>query len=392
MSAQKDQNPHGGVYFMVALPIEGNKDTTWNRLREVAEPHAASVSKFDIPTNDLRVGTLDTLVALSDQLTKDDYYAEQLTKRLSSQLENLLENSKDKLLECLQANDSTLQRYLERFRWDTAKFNVALQADSLRQDINRKLTEIDTDMKAKFQSYRKVQNHLAQLEKKQSGSLLVRDVSSVVRPEQFVRDSEYLVTLLVVVPLRKKDEWLATYETLNDYVVPRSSERIDVEDKEFALFTVTVFRRVVDDFKEACRVYRFVVKDFEFNQEALAEEKQLLMELRGDIRKKFNMLVKWCSTMFSEAFVAWTHLKALRIFVESVLRYGLPVRFVAAIVEPKAKNGVKMRKALNAAYKHLDGTTDDADEGNTPIVSGIGLREYFPYVNFNLDIAQFIHS
>ena len=32
------------------------------------------------------------------------------------------------------------------------------------------------------------------------GSLLARDVSSVVKPEMFVLDSEYLVTLLVVVP------------------------------------------------------------------------------------------------------------------------------------------------------------------------------------------------
>jgi V-type H+-transporting ATPase subunit C len=32
------------------------------------------------------------------------------------------------------------------------------------------------------------------------------------------------------------------------------------------------------------------------------------------------MLVKWCSTMFSEAFIAWIHMKALRVFVESVLR------------------------------------------------------------------------
>ena len=29
----------------------------------------------------------------------------------------------------------------------------------------------------------------------------------------------------------------------------------------------------------------------------------------------------------SESFMAWIHVKALRVFVESVLRYGLPVNF-----------------------------------------------------------------
>ena len=32
--------------------------------------------------------------------------------------------------------------YLRSFRWDSAKFNVNLQADVLRKDINKKLSEI----------------------------------------------------------------------------------------------------------------------------------------------------------------------------------------------------------------------------------------------------------
>lgn len=32
-------------------------------------------------------------------------------------------------------------------------------------------------------------------------------------------------------------------------------------------------------------------------------------------------LVRWLKVNFSEAFIAWIHVKALRVFVESVLRY-----------------------------------------------------------------------
>lgn len=32
-------------------------------------------------------------------------------------------------------------------------------------------------------------------------------------------------------------------------------------------------------------------------------------------------LVRWLKVNFSEAFIAWIHIKALRVFVESVLRY-----------------------------------------------------------------------
>jgi len=32
-------------------------------------------------------------------------------------------------------------------------------------------------------------------------------------------------------------------------------------------------------------------------------------------------LVRWLKVNFGEAFIAWIHVKALRVFVESVLRY-----------------------------------------------------------------------
>jgi V-type H+-transporting ATPase subunit C len=38
-----------------------------------------------------------------------------------------------------------------------------------------------------------------------------------------------------------------------------------------------------------------------------------------------EQLTQWCRQNFAEAFIAWAHLKAIRLFVESVLRYGLPI-------------------------------------------------------------------
>lgn len=388
--AQADQNSRGKVFFLVSVPVEGSRDDTYSRM--VSNPNINSQLdkefKFEIPT-DLRVGTLDTLVALSDQLARDDGFAEQLTRKLAYQLDQLLNGQKDKLLESLQPNGRTLQGYISSFRWDSAKFNTALSADALRKDINKKLTEIGAEMKTKVTSYGKVKSNLAKLEKKTTGTLITRDVSDLVSADQFVTGSEYLETLLVVVPKRLEATWLESYETLGtENVVPRSSVEIHgVNDKDSKLYTVTLFKRSIDDFKMAAREAKFVVKDFAYDEGAKAADEQLKKELQADIRKKFSMLVKWCSTMFSEAFIAWIHMKALRVFVESVLRYGLPVNFQAVLLEPKAKQGPKLRKALNAAYIALDQSAGGKEEGAS--MAGIGLKEYHPYVSFNLDIASF---
>lgn len=61
---------------------------------------------------------------------------------------------------------------------------------------------------------------------------------------------------------------------------------------------------------------------------------------------------------FSEAFTHWIHVKALRVFVESVLRYGLPVNFQAAIIQPQKKGNRKLREALNQLYDNLDTSSE----------------------------------
>lgn len=43
-------------------------------------------------------------------------------------------------------------------------------------------------------------------------------------------------------------EWEQKYESLADMVVPRSSKQIH-EDGEYFLYTVTLFKKVVDEYK-----------------------------------------------------------------------------------------------------------------------------------------------
>jgi V-type H+-transporting ATPase subunit C len=84
------------------------------------------------------------------------------------------------------------------------------------------------------------------------GSLLTRNLADLVKKEHFILDSEYLVTLVVVVQKPMFHDWELKYEKLTDMVVPRSSQLIH-QDQEHGLWTVTLFRKVVDDFKYHCR-------------------------------------------------------------------------------------------------------------------------------------------
>lgn len=70
--------------------------------------------------------------------------------------------------------------------------------------------------------YNQLKSQLSQTTRKQTGSLAVRDLGSLVSAADVV-STENLITLFVVVPRHVKKDWLAVYETLTDYVVSSCS-------------------------------------------------------------------------------------------------------------------------------------------------------------------------
>ncbi|KAF5909130.1 V-type proton ATPase subunit C 1-A, partial [Clarias magur] len=340
-------------FWLISAPGEKTCQQTWERLN-VATSHANHLStnnKFGIP--DLKVGTLDVLVGLSDDLTKLDSFVESVVKKVAQYMADVLEGSKDKVLENLLANGVDLVTYLTRFQWDMAKYPIKQSLKNISEIISKQVTQIDNDLKARASAYNNIKGNLQNLERKNAGSLLTRSLADLVKKEDFVLDSEYLTTLLVVVPKTGYADWEKSYETLSEMVVPRSSKLL-FEDQDSGLFSVTLFQKAIDDFRHKARENKFIVRDFQYNEDELKADKEEMTRLSTDKKKQFGPLVRWLKVNFSEAFIAWIHIKALRVFIESVLRYGLPVNFQTMLLQPNKKNMKKLREVLHELYKHLD--------------------------------------
>jgi V-type H+-transporting ATPase subunit C len=377
-------------YWLISAPGDKTCQQTWETMNNLtSKQHSLSVNyKFHIP--DLKVGTLDQLVGLSDDLGKLDGYVEQVTRKVATYLGEVLEDQRDKLHENLMANNSDLPSYITRFQWDMAKYPIKQSLRNIADIISKQVGQIDADLKTKSTIYNNLKGSLQNLEKKQTGSLLTRNLADLVKKEHFILDSEYLTTLLVIVPKSNFQEWYGCYEKLTDMIVPRSTQLI-TQDSEYGLFTITLFKKVMDEFKLHSREKKFIVRDFIYNEEELAAGKNEITKLVTDKKKQFGPLVRWLKVNFSECFCAWIHVKALRVFVESVLRYGLPVNFQAILLHPHKKCARRLRDALNQLYAHLDssatGSTAQHNQDNVDIPGlGFGQSDYFPYVYYKINV------
>ncbi|XP_078204641.1 V-type proton ATPase subunit C 2 isoform X11 [Callithrix jacchus] len=316
-------------FWLISAPGDRENLQALERMNTVtSKSHLSYNTKFAIP--DFKVGTLDSLVGLSDELGKLDTFAESLIRRMAQSVVEVMEDSKGKAQEHLLANGGLKEKmkclkidlttFVTHFEWDMAKYPAKQPLVSVVDTIAKQLAQIETDLKSRTAAYNTLKTNLENLEKKSMGNLFTRTLSDIVNKEDFVLDSEYLVTLLVIVPKPNYSQWQKTYESLSDMVVPRSTKLI-TEDKEGGLFTVTLFRKVIEDFKSKARENKFTVREFYYDEKEIKREREEMARLLSDKKQQYGPLLRWLKVNFSEAFIAWIHIKALRVFVESVLRH-----------------------------------------------------------------------
>ncbi|GAA0185640.1 ATP synthase [Lithospermum erythrorhizon] len=371
-------------YWIISLPIQANStpQSSWARLQDSISKHSfeTPLYRFNIPN--LRVGTLDSLLSLSDDLLKSNNFIEGVSHKIRRQIEDL-ERAAGVLSSSLTVDGVPVDSYLTRFVWDEAKYPTMSPLKEIIDGIHVQISKIEDDLKVRVAEYNNVRSQLNAINRKQAGSLTVRDLSNLLKPEDVVA-TEHLTTLLAVVSKYSQKDWLSSYETLTTYVVPRSSKKLH-EDNEYALYTVTLFNRDADNFRLKARERGFQIREFESNPETQESRKQELEKLMQDQESFRSSLLQWCYTSYGEVFSSWMHFCAVRVFAESILRYGLPPTFLSAVMSPPSKSEKKVRSILL-------GLCDSSNSSfwNTEDEGGMGAfgndADSYPYVSFTVNL------
>ncbi|KAJ1510116.1 hypothetical protein HMI56_006488 [Coelomomyces lativittatus] len=96
-------------YWFISIPAKGSRQTTFNQLlqsihAQQSNPLLMELLPFVIP--DLKVGTLDSLVTLSDELTKVDTLASQFVMKTVDNMKQLLNQDIHQIQETLTVGDN----------------------------------------------------------------------------------------------------------------------------------------------------------------------------------------------------------------------------------------------------------------------------------------------
>ncbi|RMD41739.1 hypothetical protein DV735_g3413, partial [Chaetothyriales sp. CBS 134920] len=361
-------------YLIVSLPTSvtpsGHRDDVLSSLQKAVGSSYGEVSPFNTAT--FKIGTLDALIQQSEDLAKLESLANLVVAKVGDTLKNIFDGDESKIAQHKSVNDKPLDQYLKSFSWNKVKYRADKPIAELVDLLQKEINSIDNDVRAKYSQYNSLRTSLQQLQKRQTGNLSTKSLTSIVKPGTLLTDSEHLETQLVAVPNSYTRDFTRSYETLSPFVVPRSAVEVSKDD-EYTLYAVTLFKKYAAEFVHRAREKKWVPRDFKFKEGGQAAEVQEVKKTEAEERRVWGETLRLGRTGWSEAVQALVHVIVLRVFVESVLRYGLPPDFVGALIKTDRKRAERARKGLDAQYAYLAGNASDTSDYSAYVVYEIDL-------------------
>lgn len=141
---------------------------------------------------------------------------------------------------------------------------------------------------------------------------------------------------------------------------------------------------------------KWTPRDYKYVEGGEEEERKELERVGRDERKVWGEALRLGRTGWSESVMIYVHILILRSYVETVLRYGLPLSFVCGLIKTTPKQAKKAKASLDSAYSYLGGNAFSRDKNGkvakddsafSSEMAAAGVAEgYTPYVYFEFEI------
>jgi len=198
---------------------------------------------------------------------------------------------------------------------------------------------------------------------------------------------------------RKGVAWLSP-------VVPGSLEFVAKDKDGYSMYSVWVMRgkddQYIHSYKASCQKLRYTVREYTASKDTASKNVSMKTALKAlekkEQQKKQEILIKF-PAHFQTVYIATAHIKAVRVFANAVLRFGVPPKFVSVVADYNGDRKLKRRaeKALQTMYAELDflkiakaSNASDVlmSQAEQSLIPNKDQQKYYPFVYIPIDVME----
>ncbi len=193
-------------------------DATLSTIKQFAGHDGKCCDFYKLEIPNLHHGTLDSLIALSDELTRVNTMVESVVRKVERQYFEMRAHDPNKKtpIPILKVQERTIDSYLQRWSWDFARYQH--QGKKLGELVNQMTvlaSTTDEELKALLATHSEKLQSLTMWQRKKVINLVSSDFEDFLTLEQLrnfdIQDNEHLVTLFVVCNKAMQEDFLANY-------------------------------------------------------------------------------------------------------------------------------------------------------------------------------------
>jgi V-type H+-transporting ATPase subunit C len=332
-----------------------------------------------------KIGTLDSLMELNENLAKLDSLVDGVVKKLE-RMNKDFGNDDPKIL--LQQSEPSVQQYINEFKWEDRTYSRNRALQEIATQMGSKVKNAESDIKRLSDELNEEKQKLAQYGKKDGTSFYTQDLGEHVYTKadspsaasqyfERCKDSKVLSTVICIVHSTKLPVFAQNYEFWPEgSVVPDSMKNLEKQDQEGNLLVgVTVLTSAVDEFIAKSRNQGFTARKFEFDFEKFTSDQKKRGIIESRIQYLQTQLSQRVTFTFSELFICLMHVKIMRAFVDGVLRFGIPPKFFLGVIQPmKGKDKQVLENMISTfadpSMSEMYGSKDEVGDG----------EDFYPFV------------
>lgn len=348
------------------------------------------VGVFEIPM-DLRFSAFDDLLLCADNLEKEDQLVENALKKARQLALDINPNMVFKIN--AGGRQWSVLHYLSKFTWDDRKFPKYVPLNENLKTLSQLVQKLVDDITLKAIAYSDLKHKKQLMNSNMETATIYRDLIYVITPDVVedpndFMETEHLTTVIVFVPFGAEEEFLRVYMSLATNIVPNCAKNINIKCKSYSLWRVIIFKSSVNTFVEGCKSNNFMAQQFTYSPERYNILLNEQSKLEADTQRHQALLSRIYDIAHSDIFTCWIHLKAMRIFCESVLRFGLPIRFACFYLFPlNSTKSNQIHKILTDMLPQYSNYAKSGKGDHSNKDAGIQDDSYFPYVHFSLNVG-----